>query len=69
MYIRTITIRESPISELSALKMQTVTFAKRRHYAVPVRGIHPETLSIVDKLITLRKVMNELLLHFYLNND
>src|SRR5436190_20060062 len=26
--------------------MQTATFAKRRHYAVTVRGIHPKALSI-----------------------
>ena len=40
--------REPNIGALRALKMQTATFAKRRHYAVPVRGIHPEALSIVD---------------------
>ncbi|XP_029155642.1 uncharacterized protein LOC114928557 [Nylanderia fulva] len=46
IYMRTIT-QESSISELSALKMQTATFAKW-HYAVKPRGIHPETFCIDD---------------------
>lgn len=33
----------------AALKMPTETFAKRRHYAIRRRGIHPEALTVCSE--------------------
>ena len=46
--------------------MQTATFAKRRHYAVTVRGIHPEALSI-DNISGRESLKSELIIIALIN--